>query len=75
MEIAYPDSAERRAYERMNYVPSDANLDFSAFLEFYDRRRALMRQALREILGLQAPAQAEAPVAESNATAELAISM
>ncbi|WP_329101716.1 DUF262 domain-containing protein [Micromonospora sp. NBC_01699] len=54
---AYPDSGARSGYLARNDLGEMPELD--GFLEFYDRRRALMRQRLLDLLGVDPAAVAE----------------
>ncbi len=54
LDIAYPSAEERSAYSRQHCIPVDADPTFAAFIDFYEARRQLMRQALRRIVGMNA---------------------
>ena len=47
----FPLEDERRDYMRQHFIP-DVPATLDHFLAFYDARRALMRDKLREVVGL-----------------------
>lgn len=40
-------------YRRLHFLPGDVDYSLGSFIEFTDARRALMKQALRDALGMQ----------------------
>ncbi len=52
LEEAFPNEVAREAYRRRHYIPADAATDFENFIEFYEARRDLMRDALNNVVGL-----------------------
>lgn len=49
---AYADPVVRRDYLRRHYVPENQDPSFSNFIEFYEERRNLMREGLKEVVGM-----------------------
>jgi uncharacterized protein with ParB-like and HNH nuclease domain len=50
---AYPSEQEQLAFKHMHFFPVDESLEFSNFVNFYDARRALLKQKLIEILNVK----------------------
>jgi uncharacterized protein with ParB-like and HNH nuclease domain len=43
--------SNKEHYKERHYIPSDVGLEFEAFNEFYEQRKVLMKDKLKEILG------------------------
>jgi hypothetical protein len=64
---AYPDSSARSTYLDLNYIPGNMTLGLESFREFYNARRALMRDALARTLGVDAIGLTAGMAADSSA--------
>ena len=53
LDEAYPSEQEQAAFKHMHYFPVDESVSFSNFVNFYDERRALLKQKLTEILNVK----------------------
>lgn len=50
---AYPEEIVRRDYCRRHYIPEHQDASFANFLDFYEERRALMRDAMKRVVGME----------------------
>ena len=53
LDEAYPSGQEQIAFKHMHFFPVDESVSFSNFVNFYDARRALLKQKLTEILNVK----------------------